>query len=159
GNSENGGSPATGAGATVLNPETLTLLGRRLAPGAHLRAWAFAKNPSTELAFRVAAPAPRDRSKQGVAAPTSFVEGTSTSRAADTLLLGKILTTTFQVGQKGALVAQSVGGGDALQALTGMETNAEEAWVRQVLAGGDRLSIPDIAQVLADGGFELSPMR
>lgn len=159
GNSENARSPATGAGVTVLNPETLTLLGRSLAPGAHLRAWAFANNPSTELAFHVAAPAPRDRSRQAVETPTSFVEGTSASRAADTLLLGKILTTTFEVGQNGALVAQSVGGGSALQALTGIEADAEEAWVRQVLAGGDRLSIPDVAQVLADGGFELTPMR
>jgi len=61
-------------------------------------------------------------------------------------LVDKVLRTAFVAGQYGA---------------TPMVTGPDdEGWVRnaasKVLAGGDRLSVLDIDQVLASGGFELA---
>lgn len=126
----------------MLHAETLKLIGPKLAPGGCLRAWAFASNPFTELAFRAAAKMTGAESKAGSLSTTdrSSPEQTSSN------LLDKILRTTFGAGIN-----------DAIPMLTGGD---DEEWVRQaasvVLAGGDRLSVPDIDEVLAGGGFELA---
>ncbi len=170
----NKGADAGAAGepdAAVLGAETLELLGAKLAPGAYLRAWAFAANPATEFAFRTAAKptaaaataaaaaaAPRDESRpvtspstERSAEQTSSSSSSSSNTAATTTLLGRVLRAMFGAGAEQAEAPPSM--------LPGPDEE-EEPWVQQaaaaILAGGDRLSLPDIDEVLAGSGFELA---
>lgn len=67
---------AADADGAALDSTTLMLLGAKLAPGGCLRAWAFASNPFTELAFRAAAKTtaatPRGESGQAGGKPLSY---------------------------------------------------------------------------------------
>eukprot|EP00903_Cladosiphon_okamuranus_P016556 g15273.t1 len=140
--------------AAALDSETLMLLGEKLAPGGCLRAWAFASNPFTELAFRAAArtraPAARGESGQAGSCSLSAVgecpeqQGGHNGLVAG--LVDKVIRTTFGAARN-----------DPMPMLAGAD---DEDWVRQaaskVLAGGDRLSVPNIDEVLARGGFELA---
>lgn len=162
-----------GGETSVLNAETLRRLGPKLTPGACLRVWAFAANPTTEAMFRVAA---RQTSSSGgtTGAPSSVAGREKTAG-----LLGEVLRTTFDIGHErphGGLVWDvGVTGSDTFDIGTAAEGGfvsadesvppehhraraTEEAWLCQVLAGGDRLGFPDIDEVLTEGGFELTIM-
>ncbi|CAM9598877.1 unnamed protein product, partial [Laminaria digitata] len=159
-----------GAETPVLNAETLRRLGPKLAPGACVRVWAFAANPSTEAMFRVAAR--RTTSSGGtMREPSGVAERENTAT-----LLGKVLRMSFDVRdeRKGELtwdveltvsdtfdVGTATEGGiaSADESVTPEHERAsaaEKAWVRQVLAGGDRLGLSDIDEVLTEAGFELA---
>lgn len=93
-------------------------------------------------------------------------------------LLGKVLRTSFDIGHdrpRGGLAwdvevtaSDTFGIGTATEEGGFVPANesvkpeleraraTEEAWVRQVLAGGDRLGLSDIDEVLTEGGFELT---
>ena len=144
------------ADGAVLDSETLKLLGPKLAMGGCLRAWAFASNPVTELVFRAAAKttaavAPRDESAQAdsssLSTPARSLEETNGNGAVVESLVDSVLRRTFG----------GAGRYDAMSMLTGKD---DEQWVRhaasKVLAGGDRLSVANIDEVLASGGFDLA---
>ena len=171
-----GRSNDSGGGETsVLNAETLRRLGSKLAPGACLRVWAFAANPTTEAMFRVAAR--RTSSSGGATGAFSSVIGREKTAG----LLGEVLHTSFDIGherpQGGLVWGVGVAASDTFTTGTTTEGGfesadesvtpehgrvtgkaTEEAWVRQVLAGGHRLGFPDIDEVLTEGGFELTIM-
>lgn len=164
GESHGGGEHA--GGAAMLGSETLRRLGPKLAPGACLKVWAFAANPSTDLVFRAAA----KHNAPLAAGPTHKKQRTSPRKNDETseMLIGKILRKTF--GFEGARETNQQDG-DRLEntedveiATPGSERGhepasaAEQAWARRVLAGGHRLSIADIDEVLTDAGFELTLM-
>ena len=148
-----------GAETPVLNAETLRRLGPKLAPGACVRVWTFAANPTTEAMFRVAAR--RTTSSGTMGASSRIAEREKTAS-----LLGRVLRTSFDIE---ATASETFGidnateGGIVLadKSITLEHDRAratEKAWVYQVLAGGDRLRLPDIDEVLAEGGFELTFM-
>lgn len=164
----------SGVGETsVLSVDTLRRLGPKLTPGACVRLWAFAANPITAAMFRVAAR--RTASSGGTMEEAS-------SRVAErehtASLLGKVLRTSFDIGHdrpRGGLAwdvevtaSDTFGIGTATEEGGFVPANesvkpeleraraTEEAWVRQVLAGGDRLGLSDIDEVLTEGGFELT---
>eukprot|EP00752_Nemacystus_decipiens_P003054 g2831.t1 len=149
-----GDDPDADVDDALLNADTLRLLGPKLAPGGCLRAWAFASNPLTELVFRAAAKMtaapPRHESIQAgssPSAPATSLERTGGNGVIGQSLVDRVLRATFGAGRYDALPTVA-GGAD------------DEQWVRhaagKVLAGGDRLGVLDIHQVLEDGGFELA---
>lgn len=146
---------------TVLSANILKRVGAKLTPGAYLRVWAFAENPSTAFVFRTAAKmtTPSDTANE------------------DNILLHKVMRKTFGAGPSSTIFA----GNNDEAASTELDTETvskefvaaagepteyerelakatEDAWVQQVLAGGDRLLIADIDNVLLDGGFKLTLM-
>lgn len=141
-----------------FDPANLQRLGTKLTPGACIRLWTFAANPSTRVVFRASSnKATRNNERKA---------GVNTITDAS---LGKVLRRAFGIGNKerGPLTA-FLGSGTNV---TGEEFNAtaeasadvgikwiqpvEVVWARQILAGGDRLSIVEIDEVLSDSGFEL----
>lgn len=141
---------------SVLHADTLRLLGPKLAPGACLKAWAFARNPSTSSAFHAAA---RHKRRQAATASTTGwaaeEQGSGGTAAFD--MLRSVLRTRFGIGGV-APTSQHLPKTRSESTTPTAGAGEEEMWVRQVLAGGDRLSIPDINEVLAGGGFELVVM-
>ena len=154
-------------GERALDGETLRRLREKLAPGACLRMWAFAANPSTELVFRAAA-----KKKAAAADAAAASMETSTARSAGDGLLADVVRKVFGVRQESVFPGC---GGVAGRFRSGTDTTeeavvsparfspgrretqvAEEAWVGRILAGGDRLRIAEIDNILSDDGFELT---
>lgn len=153
GRNNNGGDTVALQAGPVLHADTLSLLGPKLAPGACLKAWAFARNPFTSSVFRAAV-----RHKRRLAATASTTgwaaEEQDSGGRAGLKMMGRVLRTRFGIGQSAFIPRPFLKTSTESTTLTA-GTDEEEMWVRQVLVGGDRLSIPDIGEVLAGGGFEL----
>lgn len=150
-------------GTDVVDGETLKHLGVKLAPGALLRAWAFADNPSTKLVFRIA--------KNHIATAAEST-GSSTERGSNEYLLRNVVRKIFGVRQERGVPRCCGGAHDASSDTDATEDTfvspirsslgprhtknvAEETWVGKIIAGGDRLGITDIDKMLSDSGFEL----
>ena len=173
--SDGGETPALNVETPVLNAKILRRLGPKLSPGARVRVWAFAANPSTEAMFRVATRRKTTATSIGgtMMEPSRIAE----EREKTLTLLGKVLRTSFDIcderGGGGLARDVEMTASDTLEIGTSWEVGlvptgesrtpeherdasaAVEAWARQVLAGGDRLGLPDIDEVLSEGGFEL----
>lgn len=153
GNSEEGRRAGAGAGDVVLNANNLRRLGAKLSPGGCLRVWAFAKNPFTDAMFRATASS-YDTSSRREEKPQTVAS------------LGKFLRTAFGIGTTSHFGGHEEGSinetADTQMAEVprqAAETHAEEdAWVRQVLVGGNTLGVVEIHEALSAAGFELSLM-
>lgn len=151
GSSEEG--RGAGAGDVVLNANTLRRLGAKLSPGACLRVWAFAKNPFTDAMFRATASSYDTSSRRAELPPT-------------VASLGKFLWTAFGIGTTPHFGGNDEGRIDETGDIPttevprrAAETHTEEdAWARQVLAGGNTLGVAEIHEALSAAGFELSLM-